>query len=130
MLEELDAPGEWYLDGTTGTLYFWPPGTDCDRRARGRTRRASARLIAIGAGTRRTSPFAGSRSKAARARPWSCTGQSHCLIAGSTIRGVGDYQRHGRERQRRARNNGVVGNDISDVGSHGIYLERRRPRHR
>lgn len=26
-LEELDAPGEWYLDSRTGTLYFWPPDT-------------------------------------------------------------------------------------------------------
>ncbi|MHB8995546.1 MAG: right-handed parallel beta-helix repeat-containing protein [Armatimonadota bacterium] len=24
-LEELDAPGEWYCDRTTGMLYFWPP---------------------------------------------------------------------------------------------------------
>jgi len=24
-LEELDAPGEWYLDQRTHTLYFWPP---------------------------------------------------------------------------------------------------------
>jgi hypothetical protein len=24
-LEELDAPGEWYLDRATSTLYFWPP---------------------------------------------------------------------------------------------------------
>ena len=23
--EELDAPGEWYLDRKTSTLYFWPP---------------------------------------------------------------------------------------------------------
>lgn len=27
VLEELDSPGEWYLDRTTGILYFWPPGT-------------------------------------------------------------------------------------------------------
>ena len=26
VLEELDQPGEWYLDRTTGHLYFWPPG--------------------------------------------------------------------------------------------------------
>ena len=25
LLEELDAPGEWYLDQRTWTLYFWPP---------------------------------------------------------------------------------------------------------
>ena len=25
ILEELDTPGEWYLDRATGLLYFWPP---------------------------------------------------------------------------------------------------------
>ena len=25
LLEELDTPGEWYLDRKTETLYFWPP---------------------------------------------------------------------------------------------------------
>jgi hypothetical protein len=25
VLEELDSPGEWYLDAGTGMLYFWPP---------------------------------------------------------------------------------------------------------
>jgi hypothetical protein len=25
LLEELDEPGEWYLDRKTGMLYFWPP---------------------------------------------------------------------------------------------------------
>jgi len=25
ILEELDEPGEWYLDRKTGILYFWPP---------------------------------------------------------------------------------------------------------
>lgn len=25
VLEELDEPGEWYLDRATGILYFWPP---------------------------------------------------------------------------------------------------------
>ncbi|MGQ9730340.1 MAG: right-handed parallel beta-helix repeat-containing protein [Candidatus Zipacnadales bacterium] len=26
LLEELDTPGEWYLDRETWNLYFWPPG--------------------------------------------------------------------------------------------------------
>ncbi len=25
LLEEIDRPGEWYLDRATGSLYFWPP---------------------------------------------------------------------------------------------------------
>ncbi|HAV64686.1 MAG TPA: hypothetical protein DCY13_20260, partial [Verrucomicrobiales bacterium] len=26
VLEELDQPGEWFLDRARGILYFWPPG--------------------------------------------------------------------------------------------------------
>ena len=26
VLEEIDQPGEWFLDRKTGLLYFWPPG--------------------------------------------------------------------------------------------------------
>jgi len=32
VLEELDQPGEWYLDWEEGQLYFWPPG-DLDETA-------------------------------------------------------------------------------------------------
>jgi hypothetical protein len=28
VLEELDRPGEWYLDRSRGSLYFWPPASD------------------------------------------------------------------------------------------------------
>ncbi len=28
LLEELDTPGEWYLDRESGTLYYWPKDTD------------------------------------------------------------------------------------------------------
>ena len=27
-LGELDSPGEWFLDSSSSTLYFWPPATD------------------------------------------------------------------------------------------------------
>lgn len=27
ILEELDSPGEWYLDDSAGILYFWPPAS-------------------------------------------------------------------------------------------------------
>ena len=28
VLEELDQPGEWFIERKSGTLYFWPPGDD------------------------------------------------------------------------------------------------------
>ena len=31
VLEELDAPGEWYLDRDNGLLYFWPPENFSER---------------------------------------------------------------------------------------------------
>ncbi len=31
LLEELDAPGEWYADAESKTLYFYPPGGDPNR---------------------------------------------------------------------------------------------------
>jgi len=33
ILEELDQPGEYYLDRPSGILYFWPPGSIADRIA-------------------------------------------------------------------------------------------------
>jgi hypothetical protein len=27
LLEEIDTPGEWYLDRSNGRLYFWPPSS-------------------------------------------------------------------------------------------------------
>ncbi|HXI85233.1 MAG TPA: right-handed parallel beta-helix repeat-containing protein [Verrucomicrobiae bacterium] len=35
VLEELDEPGEWYLDRKTGILYFWPPSTALQGKAIG-----------------------------------------------------------------------------------------------
>lgn len=33
ILEELDEPGEWYLDRKTGILYFWPPSAIIEGKA-------------------------------------------------------------------------------------------------
>ncbi len=33
LLEELDEPGEWYLDRQSGALYFWPPAPLAEHRA-------------------------------------------------------------------------------------------------
>jgi hypothetical protein len=31
VLEELDSPGEWFLERKTGKLYFWPPDANSDK---------------------------------------------------------------------------------------------------
>jgi hypothetical protein len=33
VLEELDSPGEWYLDAAAGLLYFWPPAPVASAKA-------------------------------------------------------------------------------------------------
>ncbi len=35
VLEELDQPGEWFLDRTNGMLYFWPPNQKSEGRGQG-----------------------------------------------------------------------------------------------
>ena len=32
LLEELDEPGEWYVDAAAGRLYLWPPGDGAEAR--------------------------------------------------------------------------------------------------
>ena len=58
VFEELDQPGEWFLDHKTGMLYFWPPETNNDLE--GRARLSSAR---------RTQPEQGRVDKRAAAQP-------------------------------------------------------------
>lgn len=48
-LEELDAPGEWFHDVRTGTLYFWPPAPLEEKEARIVT---SESLLRLGKGAR------------------------------------------------------------------------------
>lgn len=117
-LEELDAPGEWYLDRDANTLYVWPPGPlDAKHEI---VAPVVGTLIAIEPKT----SYLTLRGFTLEA----CTGEAvrlneaeYCMVAGCTIRGVGDYH-HGAVSVNKGRNNRIVGNDISDVGSHGISL--------
>ena len=114
ILEELDSPGEWYLDSTSGILYFWPPSPVEGREV------VISQLEDFMISLENTSfvtiqgiIFEGSRGGAVKIE-----GGSHNTIAGCTFRNLGQTAiaiNGGTE-------NGVLSCDIYDVASGGIDL--------
>jgi len=114
ILEELDEPGEWYLDRKTGILYFWPPAPIGEGRA----------FVSI-----LSDPMVSMRDVShvilrdltfeyTRGNAIEITGGEHNLVAGCTIRNIGNTAiviSDGREI-------GVVGCDICRTGDGGIRL--------
>ncbi len=117
LLEELDAPGEWYLDQRTWTLYFWPPAPLQGKAIYAPTTQT---ILEIGEGasniTFRNLVFECSEGTAISLRQ-----TSHCLIAANIIRNVGGFDGSGVEVNGGLRN-GVVGNDIFQTGRNGIIV--------
>jgi hypothetical protein len=116
-LEELDAPGEWYLDRRTWTLYFWPPAP-----LEGKTVMAPSTrtILEIGPGaaylTIRGLTFECSEGTAVLLHD-----TTNCLVAGCTIRNAGGFDGAGVEINGGTKN-GVAGCDIHDTGSSGISI--------
>jgi hypothetical protein len=112
LLAELDRPGEWYLDRSTGILYFWPPAPLEQNTA---VVSILPTLVAMKGASRVT--FQGMTLEACRETAIEVSGGSHVLIAGCTIRNTGRHavSMSGTE-------NGVVGCDIYETASGGISL--------
>jgi hypothetical protein len=124
LLEELDAPGEWYQDRHTGEIYFWPP---VDSHSVTVFAPRSRTILALGQGTSYVT-FRGFTFQYFEGTGIALRGTSHCVVAANTIRNGGDYsgsavQVDGGD------HNGVVGNDIYDIGSNGIVIDGGGPRH-
>jgi hypothetical protein len=116
LLEELDSPGEWCLDRQTWTLYFWPP-----EPLEGKAVYAPVvqSVIAMnGCAHVTVQGFTIECCDGSAVVLKDCT---RVLIAGNTIRNAGDFNGSGVLVQG-GRENGVAGNDIYSVGSHGINL--------
>lgn len=116
-LEELDSPGEWYLDPRTATLYLWPPGDISTHEVRLVT---LGSFVKIGKGashlTLRGLTFSGCNDTAI-----AMDNAEHCLVAGCTLTTVGDFHGGGISISG-GRDNAAVGNDVSFTGSAGISL--------
>ena len=119
-LEELDAPGEWYLDQRTWTLYFWPPHPGAEDVIYAPTLRT---LMAIDGAEHVT--VRGLTLECADGTAVLLKDCRNCVIAGNTLRNTGS-RATGHESGlaiRGGRNNGAVGNDIYEVGSNAISID-------
>ncbi len=113
LLEELDAPGEWYLDRKTGILYFWPTAPIEQHKVYVSILGTLVSMEGTSHVTLRGLTLEYCRGTAVVIR-----GGSHNRVAGCTLRNVGSYAASvggGTE-------NGVVGCDIYNTGDGGIGL--------
>ncbi|HVV70996.1 MAG TPA: right-handed parallel beta-helix repeat-containing protein, partial [Verrucomicrobiae bacterium] len=115
VLEELDEPGEWFLDRKAGMLYFWPPA---------RLESSSEILLSLCAmpllkltDTSHVT-FRGVTLEACRADAVDITGGTSNRLEGCLIRNIGDS---GVSISGGA-GHGVIGCDIFDTGDGGVSL--------
>jgi hypothetical protein len=117
LFEELDAPGEWYLDRRTETLYFWPPAPLEGKMVYAPT---VDTLVAMGPGTAYVT-LRGLTLECCYAAAVVLSHTHDCLVAGNTVRNAGDYNGSGIALDG-GRNNGAVGNDVYEIGRIGIAI--------
>jgi hypothetical protein len=119
VFEELDAPGEWYLDRQTATLYFWPPADLVGGDVYVPTLQT---IVAIHDAAHVT--LQGFTIECCEGTAVQLRGTTDCRVAACTIRNVGGQCSHAVAAVAvdGGRRNGVVGNDIYEVGSHAVTL--------
>lgn len=120
--EELDAPGEWYLDVEGGQLYFWPPRPLAERTVVVPTLKT---LIELRDGAENIT-IRGFTLQCCEGHAVVLRGVSDCLVASNTIRAVGGVGGNGVSVVG-GRHNRVVGNDIHHTGSHGVQVSGGDP---
>ena len=113
VFEELDAPGEWYLDREKSILYFWPPAPIAEGKVVASRIDTVVRLEGASRVTLR-----GFTVESCRGDAVVVSGGSGNTVAGCVVRSAfrdGIVITGGTD-------NGAVGNDIYDVGRRGILL--------
>ncbi len=113
LLSELDMPGEWYLDRTSGMLYFWPPSPVSEGTAAVSVAQNLLTLRNVDHVTFRDLRFEYCRGTAITIRDG-----KDCLIEDCTLRNLGSsaIAISGGE------NSGVAGCRLDQLGASGISL--------
>jgi hypothetical protein len=118
LLEELDQPGEWFLNRTNGVLYFWPPAVD---HGKSETPEALLSLLAeplLKLDDVSNVTFRGLILEATRGSAVEIHGGSCNLIAGCLIRNIGNYG----VTIEGGTGHGVRSCDIFDTGDGGVSM--------
>lgn len=116
VLEELDQPGEWYLDRAKGLLYFWPP-TNSDQDFSAALSVLDRPLLRLTDTSHVT--FQDLTLEATRADAIQIHGGTGNRITGCLIRNVGNWA----VRISGGSDHGVTGCDIFDTGDGGVSLQ-------
>jgi len=114
ILEELDSPGEWYLDRTSGKLYFYPPSPI-------KTGAVQLSLLKDSMITMNKVSYVkiqGLTFEASQDAAIRMTGGSNNLIANNIIRNMGTFALVIKDGQQ----HGVIENKIYNIGTGAIYL--------
>jgi parallel beta-helix repeat protein len=114
--EELDAPGEWWLDEQGSVLWFWPP-----QPLQGETVCAPVLQTILQLDGTRHVTVQGLGFEICDGTAVLLSNTENCLLAACTLRNVGEYNGSGVALSG-GRNSGIVGCDISATGSHAVSL--------
>jgi len=115
VLEELDEPGEWYLDRGTGWLYFWPPAHGAEQDATFAV--LGTPLVVLDDVSHLQ--WCGMTLEAGRAGGIAVRGGDHVTIAGCTLRNLADTA----IAVTGGTNHLVRSCDLYELGEGGITLE-------
>jgi len=114
ILEELDEPGEWYLERKSGILYFWPPAPI----ERGSAEISILETPVIDINGASYIKLCGLTIECSRGDGVRITGGSNNVIEKCILRNLGNYGVIADG----GRSHSVVGCDIYDTGDGGISL--------
>lgn len=118
VLEELDSPGEYYIDREQGVLYFWPLDAPAGRSQEAFVSVLSQPLIALQGASYVT--LQGLTGEGCRGNAIEIKGGSHTLVAGCVLRNIGQVAV---TIEGGATESGVQSCDISATGDGGIVLD-------